>query len=281
MSRQIVENPTISIITPVFNGSKYLEEHIQSVLHQDYPYVEHIIIDDGSNDNGKTIDILRRYPHLKWYSRENKGQYPTINEGLLNATGHIVGIISADDNYALPSTFSSVAKSWRENSTADCFYGMTRRIDDKGTLLQADSSAPLEPFPMWRFKYSLPLLHCSMFVDRHSILANDLFFDTNFKYAGDWDWIIRLSKTVNFIFINQVFSYYREHNQQTTIKIGQNQLNSEVNMVLKKHRSNFLLYWSFKQVHRINKAIHTLSVSGIFGLWKAFGKWIYLQKSKP
>ena len=65
--------PLVSIITPVYNGAEYLNEMIQSVQRQDYPNIEHLIIDDGSQDDGATVAILEKYPHLRWWSRENKG----------------------------------------------------------------------------------------------------------------------------------------------------------------------------------------------------------------
>jgi glycosyltransferase involved in cell wall biosynthesis len=86
----LITYPLISIITPVYNGREYLEELIQSVLNQSYPKIEHLIIDDGSEDGGATLSILKRYPHLRWWSRENKGQYSTMNEGLLEAKGEII-----------------------------------------------------------------------------------------------------------------------------------------------------------------------------------------------
>src|SRR5574341_2572398 len=82
--------PLVTIMTPVYNGAAYLEELIASVRDQDYPYVEHLIIDDGSTDNGVTVEILRKYPHLRWWSRPNQGQYATMNEGLQAAQGELI-----------------------------------------------------------------------------------------------------------------------------------------------------------------------------------------------
>src|SRR5215207_4022064 len=98
------DNVLVSIITAVRNGAPYLESLIESVLAQDYTNFEHIIIDDGSDDNDATVSILKRYPHIRWWSCENKGQYATQNEGLVAAKGSIVGIISADDVYLTPGT---------------------------------------------------------------------------------------------------------------------------------------------------------------------------------
>jgi len=90
------DQPRISVITPVWNGSAYLVPLIESVLQQDYPHYEHIVIDDGSTDEGATVAILQQYKHLRWWSHANKGQYETQNDGLKAATGDIVVIISSD-----------------------------------------------------------------------------------------------------------------------------------------------------------------------------------------
>lgn len=73
----------ISILTPSYNQGKYIEENILSVMNQNYPNFEHIIIDGGSTDN--TDEILRKYPHLKWVSEKDEGQSDALNKGLAMA----------------------------------------------------------------------------------------------------------------------------------------------------------------------------------------------------
>jgi glycosyltransferase involved in cell wall biosynthesis len=194
----IDNQPLISIITPVFNGAEYLDELIKSVVEQDYPHIEHIIIDDGSTDNGATVRVLKRYPHLRWWSRENKGQYATLNEGLAAARGAIIGVISADDKYLTPSTLSSVVQYWQMHPEYGCIYGRTLRMDRKGDMLPLDPTLRAEPFPSWFLRYSLLLQHCSLFVHRTLVVDKKIGFDPTFRYAGDWDWIIRLSMVSQF-----------------------------------------------------------------------------------
>jgi glycosyltransferase involved in cell wall biosynthesis len=95
----------LSIITPSFNSGKTIERAIKSVLTQDYTNYEHIIVDSGSND--KTLDILKRYPHLKWISEPDRSQVHAMNKGFSMATGEIIGYLNADDQYA-DGAFSSV-----------------------------------------------------------------------------------------------------------------------------------------------------------------------------
>ena len=87
----------ISVITPVLNGAKYIEQAIQSVLKQNYIDFEHIIIDGGSTDG--TIDILSKYPHLVWYSEIDSGQPQAMNKGFSIAKGEIIVYLNCDDYF--------------------------------------------------------------------------------------------------------------------------------------------------------------------------------------
>jgi glycosyltransferase involved in cell wall biosynthesis len=99
--------PHISIVTPSYNQEAFLEQTILSVLHQDYPDVEHIVIDGGSTDG--SVRILRRYDRVLkyWSSGPDKGQADAINTGLSHATGEVIGIINSDDLY-LPGALTAV-----------------------------------------------------------------------------------------------------------------------------------------------------------------------------
>ena len=91
------ELPKISIVTPSYNSAKFIEDCIQSVLKQNYPNFEHIVIDGGSTDG--TVEILKQYPHLKWISEPDEGQSDALNKGFKMAEGDILGWLNADDVY--------------------------------------------------------------------------------------------------------------------------------------------------------------------------------------
>ncbi len=89
--------PKISIVTPTFNQGNFIEESILSVIEQQYPNLEYIIMDGGSTDN--TIEIIKKYESqlTYWVSQKDNGMYDALNRGFKRATGEIMGWLNSDD----------------------------------------------------------------------------------------------------------------------------------------------------------------------------------------
>ncbi|MBC8506385.1 MAG: glycosyltransferase, partial [Chloroflexi bacterium] len=183
--------PLVSIITPVYNGAEYLDELIQSVLEQDYPNIEHLIIDDGSQDDGATVEILQRYPHLRWWSRENKGQYATMNEGLNVARGSIVCFVSADDIVAISAVNLAVQFLESHPEYAGVF-GITSYIERNGEPLPYPLPFTLASMSLVPYLAHIP--HCSLYMMKQSLLREQLYFDSSLKFVGDYEWMIRINR---------------------------------------------------------------------------------------
>src|SRR4051812_28478207 len=98
----------ISIITVTYNSASYLDDCINSVMQQNFPDIEHIIVDGGSTDD--TLDIVRKHKnHLfKWVTEKDKGMYDAINKGMAMATGDIIGILNSDDMLASCDVLESI-----------------------------------------------------------------------------------------------------------------------------------------------------------------------------
>src|SRR5437868_9654465 len=116
--------PKISIVTPSFNQGQFIEETIRSVLDQNYPNLEYLVIDGGSTD--QTIEIIRKYEaqFSYWETEKDRGQVHAINKGLARATGDIFAFINSDDIY-LPRTFATVAKYFDDHPSAEWICGDT------------------------------------------------------------------------------------------------------------------------------------------------------------
>lgn len=267
-------SPLVSIITPVFNGGEYIEELIHGVLNQSYPNIEHLVINDGSQDNGATISILKKYPHLRWWSRENKGQYPTMNEGLLEAKGEIVCYISADDLISQDAV-KFVIGFLSTHSDFDGVFGVTKFVDQAGNLMAYPT--PLQKSPMAFVPYFAHIPHCSLYIKKSSLLLGQLFFDSSLKYVGDYEWMIRISRSnLKITRINCELSRVRLHDAQTSQKNRDASL-AEKQKVLSDHRINKLVHfflWTFYVLQIwLWKVVNAFREDGLRGFMKLLARW--------
>lgn len=123
--------PLVTLVTPTYNSSKTLHDTLKSVAMQDYPNLEHIIIDGLSKDN--TIEIANQYPHIaKIVSERDGGIFDAMNKGVKMANGEIVGILNSDDFYTHEQVISNLVKQMLE-ANADSVYGDLAYVDAEDT----------------------------------------------------------------------------------------------------------------------------------------------------
>ncbi|HLO18145.1 MAG TPA: glycosyltransferase family 2 protein [Anaerolineales bacterium] len=275
----INNSPLVTVITPVYNGSQYLEDLIESVLSQDYPNIEHIIIDDGSIDNGATVATLGKHPYLNWWSQENKGQYATMNEGILAAKGEILCFVNADD-VVIPNAVRSAVQYLQAHPFLDGVFGSTGYIDQNG-----------KDYPYWipfqftslRFyPYFAHISHCSLYIKKQSIRQYGLFFDPSLRFVGDYEWIIRIYKAgLRIGMLRQQLSKVRIHTDQTSQK---NKAESalEAKTVLKTQHINHLSYFLLSAINlfllRIWKSLRMLKTFGVRGTLTYLAERMAIQR---
>lgn len=122
----------VSIITPSYNQEKYLEQTMRSVLEQNYPHIEYIVMDGGSTDG--SVEIIKKYADklAYWESQKDAGQADAINKGFARASGDIVAWLNSDDYY-LPDTVSAAVKVFDEHHDVVLVYGNMLAVDENGT----------------------------------------------------------------------------------------------------------------------------------------------------
>lgn len=270
--------PLVSIITPVYNGMPFLTELIESVRGQNYPNIEHIVIDDGSKDDGATVRALERYPTVTWWTRENKGQYETQNEGLAASTGAIVTIISADDLYARPDAVSSAVDYLQANKRFDCVFGRVLDIAEDGEVLDPQTRLSGRWVATLMGMY-LFVPHCGLFFRRAAIERALVRFDPSYKYAGDWEWMLRLRRSgAAFGYIDKEIACYRLHGGQTTHATGAARIRAEHRRVCRSHGTSYVGHVAIQTAVDLRsialKTVRLVRREGVGSLAPAIRDWV-------
>lgn len=179
--------PLVSIVTPSYNSADFIEAAIASVLAQDYPSLEHIIIDGGSTDG--TLEIVAKYEHkLTWISEPDEGQADALNKGFQRARGEIIGWLNADDMYQ-PQAVSSAVKYLREHPGIRAVYGNFNFIDASGQIIHTQH---VEPFAPEKLLYANIIPNVGLFF-RRDILTELKGVNPRLHYVMDWDFVLRLA----------------------------------------------------------------------------------------
>ena len=176
----------ISIITVVYNSEKYIRRTIESIVGQDYPAIEYIIIDGKSKDT--TMQIVNEYRDriAVVLSEPDKGLYDAMNKGLRLATGSYVLYINSGDTLSSPTLLSDLFNNVPADS--DVIYGDTQITDEDGNILHNRRHRPPEQLTWRDYKRGMLVCHQSFIAKR--TLCDE--YDTNYRYAADFDWCLNI-----------------------------------------------------------------------------------------
>lgn len=194
----------LSILTVSLNSAKTLERTINSVVSQNDPHVEYIIIDGGSTDG--TLEIIRRHHSLghvtKYIHERDDGISDAFNKGIANSTGDIIGIINSDDYYP-PGTFGKIRSHCRSAGEPFILHGNMAMERHNGI-----THVRPRPMPQWWKYVDSPYSHPGMFISRAAYERVGTY-NTRYHYAMDCDFFLRAMRVgVPFIYLDDVLAVF-------------------------------------------------------------------------
>jgi glycosyltransferase involved in cell wall biosynthesis len=222
--------PLVSIVTPSLNQGRFIEDTIQSVLAQDYPNIEYIVVDGGSTD--QTLDVLRRYDgRLRWVSERDGGQSEAINKGFRMARGDIVAWLNSDDTY-LAGAVGKVVAHLCSHPRVAMIYGEGYLMDEAGRVSRRFPAT--EPFNLWR------LVHFSDYILQQTVFWRRWVFDSvgmldeSLHYGMDWDFWIRVAKRFEVAYVPEFLGNLREYATAKTFSGGLQRF-GELTGIMRRH----------------------------------------------
>jgi GT2 family glycosyltransferase len=235
-----IEWPKISIITPSFNQHQFIEKTIRSVLLQNYPNLEFIIMDGESTDG--SVEVIKKYASklTYWVSQADAGQSDAINRGFEKATGEIFAWLNTDDYY-LPGALKTVALTYLNNTDAavQAWVGTADKVNEKGKLIYHSSltDLSLESFYHWRNPQKPEgkgnfLQPACFFTSKAWKEAGPL--DLELEYCMDVALWLRMAKEFKFAPISKKLAIAVGHSQAKTTK-DREKTTAEVALVLAEY----------------------------------------------
>jgi glycosyltransferase involved in cell wall biosynthesis len=232
------QHPLVSIVTPTYNMAGFLEETIQSVLSQDYPNIEYIVMDGGSTDG--TLDILRRYEgRLAWVSEKDEGQADAINKGFLRSHGEIFAYLNADDTY-LPGAVSAAVRNFLAEPDVAVVYGEAYYTRQDGSIFRR---YPTDPFDVKRLNSLCYICQPAAFV-RSAVFREVGMLDPTLHLTLDYDLWLRIAKRHRMKKIDAYLATSRMHPANKTLSRREDSFR-EIIQITKRHCGYVPLNWLY------------------------------------
>jgi glycosyltransferase involved in cell wall biosynthesis len=222
--------PLVTIVTPSYNQGNFIRKTIESVLAQDYPNIEYIVMDGGSTDH--TPAIAAEYAgRLTWVSEKDRGQAHAINKGFQRARGTVVSWLNSDD-ILLPGAVGRGVGALQRAPHAAAVYGEGYLMDTAGRFTGRFPAT--EPFNLWKLVYlSDYILQQSVFFRRAAVEAVG-WLDEALQYTLDWDLLIRLGKRYGLEYVPEYLGALREYPEAKSFSGGWTRV-AEIRRVLERH----------------------------------------------
>ena len=209
----VKSQPLVSIVTPTYNQAAYLGETIRSVLAQDYPRIEYLVLDDGSTD--ETPAVLQQFDGLvRWERHANMGQSNTLNKGWRQCRGEYLGYLSSDDRL-LPHAVSTLVKAIESRPDVSVVYCDFNVIDKNGTVVRELTS------PDFDHAQLVEELNCQPGVGvlfRRAVFDRTGGWNPELRKIPDFEFWLRAARLGPFLRVPHALSEYRVHEESASIR---------------------------------------------------------------
>jgi glycosyltransferase len=179
----------VSIVTVVYNNKEFIQQAIDSVKAQDYPEIEHLVIDGGSSDG--TLEIIQKNTHVKYISERDKGLYDAMNKGVHLATGEVIGMLNSDDLFKDATVVSKVVAKFRETPHAQIVFGNLEYVKRESPGEKVRIWVTGKYYPHF-FDDGLVPPHPTVYIRRDVYQKH--FYDLSYKLAADYEFMLRVFK---------------------------------------------------------------------------------------
>jgi glycosyltransferase involved in cell wall biosynthesis len=246
--------PKICIVTPSFNQGAFLEETIRSVLAQEYPNLEYIVIDGGSTDD--SVEIIKKYePWLKyWVSERDGGQAEAIAKGFDMASSDILGWLNSDD-FLLPGALSEIGNTFAATPDLELLVGGGIVVDENSERLRKLYSFPQSYDSLLSIGQFMMQMSCFWKRETYHAVGG---LDKNLRFCFDYDLFIRLANQNSTQGTDSLLSAFRIHGKSKTSTIYETVALPEIEVVKRRYFSSTLneqYYSQQEKTHR--KQYHT------------------------
>jgi len=225
-----MESPLVTVVTPSYNQGEFIRATIESLLSQDYPHIEYIIMDGGSTD--QTAAVVRDYAsRLTFISEKDRGQSHAINKGFQKAHGTILSWLNSDDVY-LPGAVRKAVECFERSPQAGAVYGEGYLMDRRGEITSRFPCT--EPLNLWKLVYLSDYILQQTVYFRKAVLDDIGYLEEDLHYTMDWDVLIRIAKKYRIEYIPEYLGCLREYPEAKSFSGGSERIR-ELHRLLKRH----------------------------------------------